>query len=199
MTTAKPSAYNAPMTLNAQRYKSLREDVESGFDLREKDLREQLRALESERLEAVKLLNETWPKLGGSEEDIVAFESGQPVPSINGQDANGTTQGQDDAPAPGRLIGRFSGVQGPLVDRYVQRVMADPEIVIVTQTEIKDRILADFHVNKGALNSLRVSITMRLNELVERGYLELVEKARAGQPNKYRKTGVPTEAKLLES
>lgn len=74
------------------------------------------------------------------------------------------------------------------VMKYVHEVMADPSVEIVTQPEIKDRILAHYPVSKDFLNNLRILIVTPLNELAEQGYLELVERARAGQPNKYRKT-----------
>lgn len=76
-----------------------------------------------------------------------------------------------------------------IVPRFVNEVMVDPTVNIVTQTDIKDRILAHYAVPDDSVNSLRVTITTHLNELVEQGYLELVEKAKAGRPNKYRKTG----------
>lgn len=75
-----------------------------------------------------------------------------------------------------------------IVPRFVNKVMTDPTVEIVTQPDIKDRILAHYAVPDDSVNSLRVTITTHLNELVEQGYLELVEKAKAGRPNKYRKT-----------
>ena len=83
---------------------------------------------------------------------------------------------------------------------YVHKVMGDPTVDIVTQTEIKDRILEHYPVSEDYLNSLRIQIVTSLNELEGQGYLELVERARAGKPHKYRKTGkAPETASPLET
>lgn len=85
--------------------------------------------------------------------------------------------------------GSGSTVSKHTVLSFVDEVMADPTVDIVTQTEVRERIMASHPVSKSHLNSLRIQIVMRLNELEEAGFLELVERARAGKPNKYRKTG----------
>jgi len=81
-----------------------------------------------------------------------------------------------------------SSVPKEIIQMFIDEVILDPSVEVVTQTEIKDRILANRHVPAENLNSLRVTITTLLNSLVSDGYLELVERAKAGQPNVYRKT-----------
>ena len=84
-----------------------------------------------------------------------------------------------------------------VIKRYVGEVIHDPNVEIVTQTEIKDRLLREFPDAK--LPSVRSGIANELYALRQTGHLELVEKGRAGQPNKYRETGKPMEANLLET
>ena len=106
-------------------------------------------------------------------------EASSPVertPQKNGVPANGSN-------------GVRNTVSKDVVLKFVDEVMNDPTVDVVTQTEVKDRILAHYPVSRDYLNSLRILIIGPLNELEEQGYLELVERASAGKPNKYRKTG----------
>lgn len=65
--------------------------------------------------------------------------------------------------------------------------MADPSVELVTQTEVKDRLLREYPDAK--VPSVRSAITNELYALRDEGQLELAEEGRAGTPNKYRKTG----------
>jgi len=83
-----------------------------------------------------------------------------------------------------------------VIRRYVHEILKDPSVEIVTQTEIKDRLLREYPDAK--IPSVRSGIANELQALRQSGYLELVEEGRAGQPNKYRRTGKAAEASLLE-
>src|SRR5215212_7793857 len=54
------------MTLSADLYRSLRQDIETEFEARRREL-------EDARLKAIEVLNEAWPKMGGSEQDVAAL------------------------------------------------------------------------------------------------------------------------------
>lgn len=109
------------------------------------------------------------------------------TPHANGAVSNGSSENGEES------------VSKDIVLKFVDEVMADPTVDIVTQTEVKNRILANHSVSKNHLNNLRILIIAPLNELAEQGYLELVEKARGGQPHKYRKTGKTSEVSLMET
>ena len=73
-----------------------------------------------------------------------------------------------------------------VIQRFVQEVMTDPNVEVITQTEVKVRLLREYPDAK--VPSVRSAITNELAALKEQGELELAEEGRAGQPNKYRKT-----------
>lgn len=164
--------------------RQLRQEADSRLQLRRNDLEEQGRQAESDWREAIEALDSLRAVFGGSEGGpaVSAIRTG--VAATNGHSSSHTPQETTTVPRDsGRNI-----VSKDTVLVYVHKVMGDSTVDIVTQTEIKDRILANQPVSKNYLNSLRVLIVTHLNELMEQGYLELLEKGRAGQPNKYRKT-----------
>lgn len=69
---------------------------------------------------------------------------------------------------------------------YVDSTLADPSVEIVSQTIVRERVVRDYPEAK--LPSIRSAIANRLTELHKGGKLELVEEARGGEPNKFRRT-----------
>lgn len=130
--------------------------------------------------------NSTEMGLPGTLENDKALSPVKGTPHTNGAVSNDSSENVENM------------VSKDIVLKFVDEVMADPEVDIVTQPLIKERILAHYPVSKKNINNLRILIIYPLNELVEQGYLELVEQAKAGKPNKYRKTGKVMEASLLE-
>jgi len=189
-----------PVEQNAQTYESWRQTVDSRFQSRVEHHEQQARfhgglarQARADWDEAVEQLDKLWVKLSGSEDDSTGSTAEPDVAATNGH----TTPSTSKKPSPSRSITAAGIVPKRLMENYVQEVLKDPTVTIVTQTEIRKRIEADHYVADSSLNSLRIRITNRLNELVEQGYLELIEKANGGQPNKYRKTGKVAEASLL--
>jgi len=73
-----------------------------------------------------------------------------------------------------------------VIQEFVGQFMDDPNIEVVSQTDIKDKVLREYPDAK--VPSVRSAITNELVALKDQGQLELVEEGRAGTPNKYRKT-----------
>lgn len=165
--------------------------INAAYEVEVREAREAIKRAEERRDALIAKAREWAQGRGGTAVDSPiqpkedgATLSGESMPQQNGAATNGSSV---------RVVPK------EVVRGFVDEVMADPSVEIVTQTEVKDRILANYPVSDSYLNSLRVLIITSLNELMERGYLELVEKARAGKPHKYRKTGKTTEANLLET
>ena len=113
----------------------------------------------------------------------------------SGESSNGTTATaaaeQTDTRRPRRNRSKAKGSGGRTIPqetirKFVKDAMTDQNVYYVTQTEIKDSLLADYPDAK--IPSIRSAISHELSDLKDEGYLELVEKAHAGSPNKYRKT-----------
>lgn len=172
------------MTLSVTLYEKLRRDIEADFEARKREL-------EGQRREAIKALNEAWPKMGGSKEDLLSFEMETTIaarPVSSKPNAYG-----DAAPAANGSSGRTVSMKA--VRQEIDDVMSDEQIDIVTQSEIKERILKKYPDAK--VPSIRSAISHFLGDLTKGGTLELVEKGKAGTPNRYRKTGKTVEANLL--
>jgi hypothetical protein len=182
LTDAKGAVYNQPMSLSVELYKALRQNIEAEFEAR-------IRELEVQRREAITALNEAWPKMGGSEEDLASFEIDTTLPPA----VEGSRVNMETAPAANGSSSRT--VPMKVVRQEVNDVMSDERIHIVTQSEIKERILKKYPNSK--VPSVRSAISHFLKDLTEGGALELIEKGQAGAPNKYRKTGRTTEASVL--
>jgi len=186
LTVPHDDVYTQPMTLSVNLYESLRRDIEAEFEARKRELDDQ-------RREAIRVLNEAWPKMGGSAEDLLSFQmestiptrSIAPKPSVYGDAA------PEDNGSSGRTV--------PMKDvrQEVDAVMLDEQTDIITQTEIKDRVLQKYPDAK--VPSIRSAISHFLSALTKSGDLELIEKGTGGSPNKYRKTRRSTEAGLLGS
>ncbi len=173
------------MTLSPKLYKSLRQNIEAEFEAR-------IRELENQRREAVKALNEAWPKMGGSAEDLSSFDIETKIPSAAIEnEGSDTPRGTVDAEngLPSQIVSMTA------IRQEVDNVLSDDRVDIVTQSEIKERILQKYP--RAKIPSVRSAISHFLGDLTTRGDLELIEKGRAGSPNKYRKTGKSTEANLL--
>lgn len=173
LTSPKEQITLTHMTLAPELYKSLRQNIETDFD-------DQERELEARRRKAIEVLNEAWPKMGGSEEDLRTLAA----------ELEASTQSPVSSSL-GETAVQFNGSMGrtiPMkeIQKEVQSFLAETDIhAIVTQTEIKDRIVEKYPDAK--IPSVRSAISHFLSDLVEQGELKLVEKGKAGKPNKYRK------------
>lgn len=149
-----------------------------------------MRELKDRRNRAIEALNDAWPKMGGSEEDIAAYTP-QERKAYAGRSSNDSHSADpirngatNDAVVPMRVIREVE-----------QNVFLDNDLEIVTQTDLKDRVLSIYP--NGKIPSIRSAISHLLNDRVKRGEYELIEKGIAGAPNKYRKTGKAREENLL--
>jgi hypothetical protein len=182
LTVPHDDVYTQPMTLSVKLYKSLRRDIEAEFEARKREL-------EDQRREAVRVLNEAWPKMGGSKEDLASFQIETALAESDKTSAN-----TESGPV---VSGSYSRtVPMKTVRQEIDTVMADGGIDVLTQSEIKERLLKKYPDAK--VPSIRSAISHFLSELTKEGDLELIEKGRAGSPNKYRKTRRSTEENLLD-
>jgi hypothetical protein len=184
LTTPRNDVYTQPMTLSVTLYEKLRRDIDAEFEARKREL-------ESQRREAVKALNEAWPKMGGSTEDLLSFEMETTISARSTSDKPNVYG--DAAPV---VNGSYSRTV-PMKDvrHEVDAVILDERMDIITQTEIKDRILEKYPDAK--VPSIRSAISHFLSAMTKNGDLELIEKGTGGSPNKYRKTR--RSADLLKS
>jgi hypothetical protein len=182
--------YTKGMTLKRDLLESFLRDINHDFqaqlDARMEEIRKEL---EVERRKAIEGLYNVWPQMGGAKEDldVLATELEMPVSDTslearrNGRQSKGS-QGERTIPM-------------NMIRQEIQGVLANTEYNSeVTQTYIKDRILSEYPDAK--VPSLRSAISRLLSGYVERGELELLEKGKAGSPNRYRKKR--TEGNLLE-
>lgn len=172
LTVSKEQITLTCMTLGPELYKSLRQNIEADFDA-------QIRELEVRRHKAIEVLNEAWPKMGGSEEDLRTLAA----------ELEASTK--DTVASSGEAVSQSNGSTGrtipmKVVQDEVESYLSGTDTQIVTQTEIKDRLLSKYPNAK--VPSIRSAISHFLSGLVEQGELELIEKGRAGKPNRYRKT-----------
>jgi hypothetical protein len=190
LTCSDRAAYTSRMTLKRDLLESFLRDINNDFqaqlDARMEEIRKEL---EVERRKAIEGLYNVWPQMGGAKKDLDVLEAELEMPV-------------SDTSLEARKNGRQSkGSQGErtipmnVIRQEIQEVLANTEYNgEVTQTEIKDRILSEYPDAK--VPSVRSAISRLLSGYVERGELELLEKGKAGAPNKYRKKR--TEGNLLE-
>jgi len=183
--------------LSTDLYKSLLRDIEAEFEARQRDL-------ESERRRAIEALNEAWPKMGGSERDLVSTAVDVAVAEAVSStvEESPIEEGAHDQPQePGEDLparnGASSGrtIHMTLIREEVLRALSDTEADVITQPEIKERVLdkyPDANVARAASG-----ISRALTQLTKRGELELVERGTARAPHKYRKTNKEKEVDLL--
>lgn len=116
---------------------------------------------------------------GGSDRDFDSLS--------NKVTANGSTDQETPQQSPPKTDGPSGRtVSTDVIIRYVYEVLNDFSVEVVTQTEAKNRLLEDYPDAK--VPSVRSGIANYLRALRQRGYLDLIEEGRAGQPNKYRRT-----------
>ena len=170
-------------TLGLDDYKSLRHKIEARFEAR-------MKRLAVERRQAIETLNEAWPKMGGSTKDITDFEAREEtLPQDEGMIIHNP---QDD----NSINGSYKYTVGMKhVRRGAQGVFDNDDIEVVSQTIIKDKLLAEYP--NADVQSLRVSISRLLRELEQQNKLILIEEGKGGAPNKYRKNK-ETEATILD-
>lgn len=179
LTRSDTGSYTSGMTLNRNLLESFLRDINADFqaqvDARMEEVRKEL---EVHRRKAIEALYKAWPQMGGSKKDldVLAAEIETPL---------------EDATLKARKNGQSRHTQGRIVPmdvirREVQEVLAQTEDNgIITQSEIKDRILREYP--DGKIPSVRSAISRILSGYLERGELELDEEGKAGSPNKYRK------------
>lgn len=165
--------------LKADLYRSLLGSINTEFDA---ELEAFTKGLESRRRKAIEALNEAWPKMGGSEEDLVLSVAEVADSSPVKHKADG--QRQEVAPtrngsSPKRTIPTAT------IREEVQNALLGAEGEIITQGYLRERILRKYPDAK--VGSLAPAISRTLSQLTERGELELVERGVAGAPHKYRK------------
>lgn len=179
--------------LSARLYESLLQDIEAEFEARKRNL-------ENDRRKAIEALNEAWPKMGGSEEDLKLLEMEAAIPSpVEEPPAEETTADEPRETAPARNgdsseAGRT--INMAIIREEVRKALLDTDTDIITQTDLKDRILKKYPDAKIA--SVAPSISRCLSQMTDRGELELVERGTASKPHKYRKTRRAAEVGLLE-
>ncbi len=169
--------------LRADRYKSFVRDIDADigaeFDAECDALK---RKFADQRRKAIEALNEAWPKMGGSEEDLISPTAELPFVSAverqpddqrreSGRARNGASRGRT--------------VPMMVVRQEVRNALQDTKIEIITQSYLKDRLLQKYPDAK--IGSLAPALSRTLSQLTEHGELELVEKGVAGAPHKYRK------------
>ncbi len=159
----------------------------------------EVKQAEKRRAENIAKTRQWWIASGGSEKDVpeslnglaIAIGVGSPIgtafttPVVKQETASAPRK-------PRRNRSKANGSGGRTIPKeviqfFVQDVLTDPDVSIVTQTEIKDRLLRE-HPDAN-IPSVRSAIAHALSDLKGDGHLELVEKAWAGSPNKYRKVG----------
>lgn len=173
------------MALRVQLYQSLRQDIDSEldaeFDTELEALKKELeKKFEDKRRKAIEALNEAWPKMGGSEKDLALFTTEAQEPFIT--ETTRTDAEEIEPTSNGSSVGRTI----PMVTLREEawKVLQDPEIDIVTQPDIRERILDKYPDAK--VQSVRSVISMYLNTLAKQGDIELVEQGKAGSASKYR-------------
>lgn len=192
LTYHKAIAYTSGMTLKRDLLESFVRDIDANFqaevDARMKEVR---RELEVDRRKAIEALYKAWPQMGGSEKDldVLTVELQAPLDGLSSESSGNDRQSK-----------RSGGQTVPMnvVRQEVQEVLEQAEYdVVVTQTEIKDRIVDKYPDAK--IPSVRSAISRLLSGYLEQGELELVEEGKAGAPNRYRKKRREVEATILNS
>lgn len=129
-------------------------------------------------------------KFGGSGEDFpnAPKETNATSPS---EHAISSVPQEESKVAANGSAGRSASQNGQTVPQkavwgYVDGTLADPNVEIISQTVVRERVVRDYPEAK--LPSIRSAIANRLTELNKQGKLELVEESRGGEPNKFRRT-----------
>jgi hypothetical protein len=175
------AAYTTRMTLKRDLLESFLRDInvdfQAQFDARVEEIKKEL---DVERRKAIKSLYDVWPQMGGAKKDLDVLAAELELPASdtsfearkNGRQRKGA-QGQRTIPM-------------DVIRREVQEVIATTGYNdVITQTEVKDRILAQYPDAK--IPSVRSAISRVLSGYLERGGLELIEEGKAGSPNVYRR------------
>jgi hypothetical protein len=191
LTRSDMAAYTSRMTLKRDLLESFLRDINIDFqaqlDTRVEEIRKEI---DIERRKAIEALYNVWPQMGGAKKDldVLAAELETPIGDTslearkNGRRATG--------------VGGQRTIPMDVIRREIQKVLANTEYNgEVTQTEIKDRVLSEYPDAK--VPSVRSAISRLLSGYVERGELALLEKGKAGSPNRYRKKKM--EGNLLDS
>ena len=172
------------MSLKRDLLENFLRDINADFEAQLNERMEEVRKeLELSRRKAIEALYDTWPRMGGSRDDLdvlkAELDRGTGSLAISGQ-KNGRQSGQAQG-----------GITIPMrvIQEEIQQVLAEADSAdLITQSQIKDRILEKYPDAK--LPSVRTAISHYLSDLTKRGGLELVEKGKAGTPHKYRKSNV---------
>lgn len=177
----------------ANLYKSWLQDIETESEARRKDL-------ENDRRKAIEALNEAWLKMGGSERDLVSISAEDAASTVD--EAPPTQEGthnqlRETVEAAPTRNGTSSGrtIHMTTIRKEVLGALSDMEADVITQPEIKDRVL-DKYPDANAARAAS-AISRALTQLTERGELELIQRGTARAPHKYRKVNKETGAGLL--
>jgi hypothetical protein len=162
------------MTLGPNLYKSIRQKIDADFDVEQSEL-------DARRRKAIEALNEAWPKMGGSEEDLKTLST-----EAFGRKGSAVVSSREPVPQSNGSAGRTVPMKAIGVE--VENFLDEVGTGMITQTEIKDRVLSKYPDAK--MPSVRSAISHFLSDLTKQGKLELVEKGKAGSPHKYRKRNV---------
>ena len=191
LTHSDIAAYTQGMSLKRELLESFLRDINVEFqaqlDTRVEEIKKEI---EVERRKAIESLYKVWPQMGGAKKDLDVLAAELDVPASD-TSLEARKNGRRPKPAQGQRT-----IPMDLIRREIQGVLANAEYKdVVTQTEIKDRILSEHPDAK--VPSVRSAISRILSGYLKRGELELVEEGKAGSPNRYRKKR--TEGNLLES
>lgn len=176
---------------NPEEYEAWLRDVTAGID-------ERIRSLQAQRSELREHVHQIWLGLEGSEE-VWASIAAKATEAVTVEPTEKQETQQRQVRPRSRRASSSGGtkVSRSMVNEYVEGVLADPEIEIITQTEIKARILQNHPDSK--VHSLRSAIHMRLNELIDEGRLVKLETGKAGSPSKYVRARADSTEIQLES
>ncbi|WP_152670652.1 hypothetical protein [Rubrobacter aplysinae] len=144
---------------------------------------EEVRQAAARRDEKIEKFRAWWiEKFGDSEEINAVSPSEHAISGISQEDSRAAANGS----AKRTETKKGQTVPQKVVWGYVDSTLADPSVEIISQTVVRERVVRDYPEAK--LPSIRSAIANRLTELHKQGKLELVEEARGGEPNKFRRT-----------
>lgn len=162
--------------LDPEKYKALLRDADAAIEAQIR------REFEPRRHRVWDHIHQVWLDLGGSEEAWDALVAD----ALSGSSAARDIRSQDTKHrSPRTNSSAGSRVSQAVIQKYVDDAIADPDLEIVTQTEVKDQVLRDYPDAK--VHSVRSAISTRLSELAREGELVLLEQGKAGSPSKYGK------------
>ena len=185
-------AYTTGMTLKRDLLESFLRDIDADFQAQLNARMEEVRKeLEGNRRKAIEALYKAWPEMGGSEKDLDILAT-ELETSLGDSPLEIQENGRQSKNSQGQTVSMS------VIRRKVQEVVAQTEYDgVITQTEIKDRILNEYPNAK--VPSVRSAISRLLSGYLDLGELELAEEGKAGAPNKYRRKKRETEGNLLRS